>query len=502
MSTKDEKVEDSDNASGTKPITAQGPAIENNQDLKGTHRYEHVRELGVGGFGIVEAAIDRTTGCHVAIKTIQAAKVHSEAKRLVRELDIMIKLKDRHPNVMTICDGYVSYPNPTQEDTFDVHIVMPLMRGDLHRFTREFSRLPVQQANRGQFYASIAVVFAFHTAFGLDYLHRSNIVHRDLKPDNIMVNIDINDVYSSSAVIGDMGLARAVSPTETFYICTRQYRPPEVITNTATGDATLDIWSLGCVYYELVTGHTLFHLPSSLENGQWVGAKASYQLEEVLNIIGTPTEHEIEQMPACNVKSYLMKTRKRDSRLRGLFEQNFRLSCDDEERMLWFQLIAACLQYFPQKRPTASQVCSSPLFQRYNILFGENVHQYQAVEYMGGATSEVRRENKHKIKELLHNTEFQASTKVHFPPLQTPALADQFRSVPIATVDDVQNAINMVTEQLKHEGSAVSPSASATPQTAVIEDLRLLLNFFVALLPVPPTGENDTVPTPAVGNRQ
>jgi serine/threonine protein kinase len=449
-------------------------------------RYDRLRELGVGGFGVVDACLDVTTGNQVAVKTVLATKVHAEAKRLVRELDIMIKLKDQHPNLMTICDAYLTYPDTADTENFNVHIVMPLMRGDLHRFTREFSRLPVP--NRGEFGARVSVVFAFHVAYGLDYLHKCNIVHRDLKPDNVLVNVDTNDPFGSLAVIADFGLARATSPTETFYICTRQYRPPEVITNTAQGDASLDIWSLGCVYFELVTGRTLFHLPSSLENGQWVGAKASYQLEEILNIVGTPNQDEVAQMEASNVKSYLQKTRQRRSKLREKFDLGFRLCCDDEEREMWFQLIASCLAFFPAKRPTAEQVCSSTLFQRYNILFGQNVHQLTPIDYRGGATSDHRHTNKTTIKSLIMNTEFASvemdeRTIVRFPELKNGELRAHFESLPIREVADIQRAIDATMQMLQ------DPSAADDH-----DDLRVLLNFYVRQLPIPPTGEDDSIP--------
>lgn len=447
-------------------------------------RYERLRELGVGGFGVVDACLDTQSNSQVAVKTVLAAKVHAEAKRLVREIDIMIRLKDKHPNLMTISDAYLTYGDPNNDESFNVHIVMPLMRGDLHRFTREFPRLPIE--NRAELGPRYAVVFAFHTAFGLDYLHASNIVHRDLKPDNILVNVDTTDPFRSLAVIADFGLARATSPTETFYICTRQYRPPEVITNTAKGDASLDIWSLGCVFFELVTGHTLFHLPSSLENGQWVGAKASYQLEEVLNVIGTPTSDELDALEASNVKSYLQKTRQRRSRLRDRFDASFRLQCSPEEANEWFDVISACLSFVPDRRPTAKQVCCSQLFKRYSIHYGENVQQLEPINYVGGATSEVRLENKMKIKSMVTETQFGSTdhqpAAAAFPVLASAELAEAYKRFPVRETAEIQAAIDAVMRALQDPA-----------QASHMDDLRQLLNYFVRLLPIPPTGEDDVI---------
>ena len=504
-------------------------------------RYQTIKEIGVGGFGVVEVCLDRQTNSYVAVKHISSDKVHVEAKRLVREVDIMIRLRDKHPNVMSLLDAYITPPatSPHQHDpdTFDVHLVMPLMRGDLHCFTREMRRLPLPvsvaaagsgssaggaaaSSPQGHFYRSIAVVFAFHVAFGLDYLHKSGVVHRDLKPDNVLVNVDVNDPYRSVAMIADFGLARAASPTETFYICTRQYRPPEVITNMASGNPSLDIWSLGCVLYELVTSRTLFHLPTSLENGQWSGAKASFQLEEVLNVVGTPDPEKIAAMPNCNVKSYLQKTKVRTSQLSRLLNENFRLECDEVEKDMWRQLITRCLEFFPEYRPTAEQVCKCPLFQRYNVNYGVNVHQFPAIPYRGGATSELRAQNKQKVRSLIENTNFQIPVPpvevapgtptgggptgnapadasaasitgsragaLSFPVLQNQALALKYAAVAVSSQSDVAAAAREI-HQLIDSRTVVAASDGSD------SDLRLLLNYFVALTQIAPTGEDDQV---------
>lgn len=88
---------------------------------------------------------------------------------------------------------------------------MPLMKGDLLQFISLSSPNSMLRATEGltsKALSAISVVFAFQVCFGLDFLHKSHVLHRDMKPDNILVRVDAKNVYMSSALIIDLGLAR------------------------------------------------------------------------------------------------------------------------------------------------------------------------------------------------------------------------------------------------------------------------------------------------------
>lgn len=406
-------------------------------------RYRVERTIGTGGFGVVEKCFDTVTGSHVAIKTVSSRHVNSESARLLREIDIMLQLSNQHPRVMSLYDVFVTPThdsNPdatafgptsgastapdtapqatpalavTAESDFNVHLVMPLMKGDLHAYAK--NPLP-DVPNKDEAQRIIAVVFAFHLIFGLDYIHKCGLVHRDIKPENILVSLDLGQYDASCAVIADFGLARDAATTETFYVCTRHYRPPEVVTNSCLPEhmTGIDIWSVGCILFELCTRTFLVRLPTALnDRQQWVPLQASQQLEVILNAVGTPAAEDVQTCMAhgqfANVRSYLLKSQPRASKVAAMMRHHWKLTAAPrEEQALWIDLVTSCLSFFPQQRPTAEQLCRHPLFQRFGVHFGDNVLQYPPRPYEPVAVSRDRLSNKARILQMTRDVQLAA----------------------------------------------------------------------------------------------
>ncbi|MFN2643968.1 MAG: serine/threonine-protein kinase [Burkholderiales bacterium] len=202
-------------------------------------RYQIQAEIGRGAIGIVYRAHDPVLDRTVAVKTLQAglpADMVAEMKaRFVREAKSAGRLN--HPNIVTIYDADVE-----GELAF---IAMELLEGEsLQQRLRAGQPLELETA----------LDVAAQVAEGLDYAGRFGIVHRDIKPANIMLS------PSGVAKITDFGLARlpASSMTQAGTVLgSPQYMAPEHIQEQPV-DARADIFSLGVVLYEMLTGRTPF----------------------------------------------------------------------------------------------------------------------------------------------------------------------------------------------------------------------------------------------------
>jgi serine/threonine protein kinase len=99
--------------------------------------------------------------------------------------------------------------------------------------------------------------FLYQILRGLKYIHSANVLHRDLKPGNILINANCD------LKICDFGMARTMTSTDssnfmTEYVVTRWYRAPELLLNACEYTGAIDVWSVGCIYMELLTHQPLF----------------------------------------------------------------------------------------------------------------------------------------------------------------------------------------------------------------------------------------------------
>ncbi len=203
-------------------------------------RYEVVSELGQGAMGVVYKAKDPLIDREVAIKTINLSLAQEEREEYEARFYQEAKAAGRlgHPNIVTIYDVGRS------EDI--AYIAMEYLHGrELRDILNDNSRLPVAQV------ADIAA----QVATGLSYAHEHGVVHRDIKPSNVMVLRD------GRVKITDFGIARMASAavrTQTGMVLgSPKYMSPEQVMGKLT-DQRSDIFSLGVMLYEMLTGHAPF----------------------------------------------------------------------------------------------------------------------------------------------------------------------------------------------------------------------------------------------------
>ncbi len=212
-------------------------------------RYRIGRELGRGGMASVYLARDEKHGRDVAIKIIKSDLSASLGHdRFLREIDIAARL--RHPNIVPLYDS--------GEAGDSLFFVMPYEDGQsLRERLRQHGALPIPEA--------LSVLR--DVARALAYAHEHGVVHRDIKPDNVMRSGD-------AAVVTDFGIAKAVSVALTnagdatltqagTVIGTPAYMAPEQATGDAGVDHRADLYSFGCLGYELFAGHPPFQAESS-----------------------------------------------------------------------------------------------------------------------------------------------------------------------------------------------------------------------------------------------
>jgi serine/threonine-protein kinase len=209
-------------------------------------RYAVGRVLGAGGMATVYEAEDIRHRRPVAIKILKPELGAAlGAERFLREIQITARLQ--HPHILPLHDS--------GEYGGCLYYIMPLVEGESlrDRLTRE-RQLPVEHA----------VHVAEHVASALDYAHRHGVVHRDLKPENILLQ-------DGNALVADFGIARAItraaegdSLTGTgITLGTPQYMSPEQIAAERELDARTDVYSLGCVLYEMLVGAPPFTAPTA-----------------------------------------------------------------------------------------------------------------------------------------------------------------------------------------------------------------------------------------------
>ena len=210
-------------------------------------RYLLERELGRGGMSIVYLAIDHRNERRVALKVLRPELAQSLGpERFLREIKVAAGLT--HPHILPLFDSGVAGGL--------LFYTMPYVEGETlrHRLIRQ-RRLPVAEA----------VTIARDVADALSYAHTQNIVHRDIKPENILLE-------AGHPVVSDFGIARAISVADAsrmtgtgIVVGTVDYMSPEQASGEEV-DGRSDIYSLGCVLYEMLIGRT--PLPGGTSTGE------------------------------------------------------------------------------------------------------------------------------------------------------------------------------------------------------------------------------------------
>ncbi|NP_001312325.1 cell division control protein 2 homolog A [Nicotiana tabacum] len=209
-------------------------------------QYEKVEKIGEGTYGVVYKARDRVTNETIALKKIRLEQEDEGVpSTAIREISLLKEMQ--HANIVRLQDVVHSEKR--------LYLVFEYLDLDLKNTwitTPEFSEDP-----------RLVKMFLYQILRGIAYCHSHRVLHRDLKPQNLLI-----DRRTNALKLADFGLARAFGiPVRTFTheVVTLWYRAPEILLGSRHYSTPVDVWSVGCIFAEMVTQRPLFPGDSEID---------------------------------------------------------------------------------------------------------------------------------------------------------------------------------------------------------------------------------------------
>lgn len=223
------------------------------------NKYEKLEKIGEGTYGTVFKAKNRQTQEIVALKRYRLdTEDEGIPSSALREICLMKELK--HQNIVRLQDVLHSDRRLT--------LVFEYVDQDLFHYLESHKNTSV--------HPSKVKKFMYQLLKGLAFCHAQNILHRDLKPQNLLLNAN------GELKLADFGLARVFNvPLQSYSneVVTLWYRPPDVLLGNKRYNTSIDIWSAGCIFAEMVMCEPLFP-----------GIDEEDQLLKIFQVLGSPTE--------------------------------------------------------------------------------------------------------------------------------------------------------------------------------------------------------------------
>jgi len=329
------------------------------------NRYKIMAELGEGTFGKVVKCEDVQKGNILAIKIIKNVKKYRDAAKL--EINVLSKLAKYDPKGENLC--------VEMYDWFDYHghkcIAFELLGKSVFDFLKDnnYTAYPIEHVRQ----------IAYELCLSVSFLHANRLTHTDLKPENILFhNSDYFKDYltehdrdegkkvrilkNPQIRLIDFGSTTFDHEHHSSIVQTRHYRAPEVVMELGW-DQSCDVWSVGCIIFELAMGYMMFDTHSSYEH-----------LAMMERILGPIPQKMAEK---CKLK-YFSKgklrwdeesssgrhVRKKVKPLLRYIPREHRGNVDWEEM---FQMISLMLRYEPSKRITLSECLEQPFLKKFKL---------------------------------------------------------------------------------------------------------------------------------------
>eukprot|EP00929_Paragymnodinium_shiwhaense_P064840 TRINITY_DN3253_c0_g1_i1.p1 TRINITY_DN3253_c0_g1~~TRINITY_DN3253_c0_g1_i1.p1 ORF type:complete len:449 (-),score=99.93 TRINITY_DN3253_c0_g1_i1:266-1612(-) len=295
-------------------------------------KYDIVQKLGRGAYGIVWKAINKKTREAVALKKcFDAFQNATDAQRTFREIMFLQELNG-HENIVSLLDVLKA------DNDQDIYLITDYMESDLHAVIRA----KILEEIHKQY-----IIYQLLKA--LKYMHSGQMLHRDIKPSNILLNSDCQ------VKVCDFGLARSVvqmvdnaqNPVLTDYVATRWYRAPEILLGSTSYTKGVDLWSVGCILGELMSGKPIFP-----------GTSTMNQLDRIMEVTGRPSPEDVEAIKSPFAATMLESLP--ISRPRSLAEMFTSATTEA------LDLLRLCTQFNPMKRLPAKDALRHPYVAQFH----------------------------------------------------------------------------------------------------------------------------------------
>ncbi|KIX96611.1 uncharacterized protein Z520_07877 [Fonsecaea multimorphosa CBS 102226] len=331
---------------GTSPTVQPASQVRSGEDEEGAHllqfrnrgfgpcghveQFEQLNDIEEGSYGVVSRARRRATGEIVALKRLKMDHTNDGFPVTgLREIQTLMACREDTKNVVKLLEVVMG------DSLKDVYLVMEFLEHDLKTLLDDMAE---------PFLPSETKTVMLQIVRGVEYLHTNWIMHRDLKTSNLLLN------NRGEIKLADFGMARYTSnpppPKLTQLVVTLWYRAPELLLGAESYDFEIDVWSVGCIFAELVTKEPLFQ-----------GRNEVDQLSKIFGLLGTPTRESwpgFRSLP--NAKA-----------LHPVLSQTHSSSLLTASKFTYLttaglRLLSSLLSLNPTSRPSATEVLDHPYF--------------------------------------------------------------------------------------------------------------------------------------------